>query len=335
VKTVLNSLFEGDILDSATARRAMELALDRETPAEQVAAFLSALQVRNETPEELAAFLDVILERSIEVKTRRSDLVDTCGTGGDSARTFNISTTAAFVLAGAGVAVAKHGNRSSSSRCGSADVWEALGISLPIDAAAASAQIDLAGLGYLFAPTFHPSLAGVAGVRKKMGVRTVFNLLGPLANPARVTRQLVGVYSPRLTRRLAEVLLRGGRVQSAMVVSSASGMDEVSTCGNTHVAHLQDGKIFEYVVAPEDFGLARSNVEDLCGGDAAANAEIAVGILAGSERGPRRDAVLANVAAALIVAGRADSFRDGVGLAEASLDSGAALTVLSKLREHS
>jgi anthranilate phosphoribosyltransferase len=262
----------------------------------------------------------------------RSDhpvLVDTCGTGGDGAGTFNISTLAALVVAGAGVPVAKHGNRSVSSRCGSADLLAALGIGLEAAPPVLERVLREAGIAFLFAPLLHGAMKHAAAVRRELGVRTVFNLLGPLTNPAGARHQLLGVYDPARVETLAEVLRELGS-ERAMVVHG-DGLDEIALSGETRVAELRDGAVRVYTVGPEDAGLARCRRRDLLGGDAAHNAGIARRLLQG-EPGPRRDAVVLNAAAALVVAGRAADLRDGAAQAARAIDGGAALAALERLR---
>jgi anthranilate phosphoribosyltransferase len=312
----------------------MEEMLSGKKTDSEIISSLHRLQSDEVSAQELAACLDVMLEKSTNVAIEKNPLIDICGTGGDGKNTFNISTTVAFVLSGAGVAVAKHGNRASSSRCGSADVWEMLGLKLLKTASEVSGQIETFNLGFLFAPAFHPALSGVAPARKKLGTRTVFNLLGPLANPAHVTHQLIGVYSPHMVPRVAEVLRHKKEPVNAMVVSSESGMDELSLEGSNRIAHLSNGKISEYNVTPKDFGLEVTHTSDaLQGGDAAENAQILLEILKGTDRGPRRDAVMMNASAAFVVVGKATTFEDGVALARTTLESGKAFKVYKRLRD--
>ncbi len=260
-------------------------------------------------------------------------MVDTCGTGGDGGGTFNISTAAALVVAGAGARVAKHGNRSISSRCGSADVLEALGVTIDIDPRRALAAIDQVGIGFLFAPSMHTAIRHAAAARREVGGRTVFNLLGPLTNPAGATAQVIGVPAPALVEKLGHALAEL-ETQHAFVVHGVDGIDEISLSAETEVAEVRPHSVQRYRVKPEDFGVARARREDLAGGDAAANAKIICGILAG-ERGPRRDFVCINAAAALVAADRAADFRQGARLAAEAIDSGSALAKLEALIEFS
>lgn len=288
--------------------------------------------MRGETFEELAGFLGEMRARALAVPTKSEPLFDICGTGGDGAQTFNISTATAFVLAAAGVKVAKHGNRSVSSRCGSADVIEALGLKVDHTPEITAKAIDEVGFGFLFAPHYHPALAKVGPIRRALEMRTFFNLLGPLANPARVKRQVVGVYDVGRLEQFA-FLLRDVGIEEAMVVSSEDGLDEVSLGAATRVAHLKDGEIKFLQLTPEDFGLKRATKEELAGGDATENARLITSILAGQMTGAKRDVVLLNAAVGLFVTGKAKSLMDASALAGEILKSGKANGVLKKLKE--
>lgn len=331
VKKILNTVFDGGCLDSREAEEAMKLIIVGQLSNEQVAAFLGAVHPKRVTIDEIVAFARVLRDHAIPVPIQRKDLIDTAGTGGDGAETFNISTATAFVLAGAGLGVAKHGNRSVSSKCGSADVIEALGIPIDLKPEQAARAVDQNGFGFLFAPHYHPALKTVAPVRKALGVRTVFNLLGPLVNPARVKRQVMGVYDSSFLEVLAACLRELGS-EEAMVISAEDGLDEFSLCAKTRVAHLKDGEIKTYQVSPEDVGIKRCRPEDLKGGDAQVNADILKKIFEG-EKGPKRDAVVLNSAAALVVSGIAKDFKEGVRLAEESIDQGRAGNVIRQARE--
>jgi anthranilate phosphoribosyltransferase len=256
--------------------------------------------------------------------------VDTCGTGGDNRNTFNISTTAAFVVAGAGVTVAKHGNRAVSSRSGSADVLAALGVDVDAPIAAVERAIAEVGIGFLFAPRLHPAFKAVAGIRRELGVRTIFNLLGPLANPAGARHQVMGVYEPRWVPTLGGVLAALGAVHAFVV--HGDGLDEISVTGMTHVAEVKDGAVDRFCIVPEDLGLPRHDEAGIAGGDATRNAQILRDVL-GGQRGAPRDAVLANAAAALVCAGAADDLKAGVRLAAEAIDRGAAADKLRRLVE--
>jgi anthranilate phosphoribosyltransferase len=328
--SAINELLEHRSLSRAQAECVIAQLIDESIAPEQAGAFLVALRMKGETVDEIAGFLDCLRKRAIAVTPKRADLVDVCGTGGDGSGTFNVSTAVAFVLAGAGLGVAKHGNRAVSSRSGSFDVLEALGVGFESDASVVAASIDEQGLGFMFAPAFHPSFQKIGAIRRGLGVRTVFNALGPLLNPAGVKRQLIGVYSDSLLERLAGVLRISGSTE-AMVVRGEDGLDEISLSGPTRVAHLKDGQVRTYAVNPEDFGLKRSTLECLRGGDARENAGIIEGLLEG-RAGPCRDVVVLNAAAALVVGGKAGDFGAGARMAEAAIDSGKARGVLRAMQ---
>lgn len=323
----------GTPLTSAEMRLMMEAILAGKASDGQMSAFLLALRARGETSEEIGAAAAVLRERCATLNLREgladgAPLMDTCGTGGDGAGTFNLSTMAAIVVASAGVRVAKHGNRAVSSRAGSADVLEALGVRLDVTPEALVRSVREAGIGFMFAPRHHEALRHAAPVRKALGVRTLFNLLGPLANPAGASHQLLGVYDDRFVRPLAEVLQRLG-TKRAWVVHGEGGVDEVSPYGATRVVALADGALAERTVSPADFGLAAEAPGALVGGDAQENARIARRVLAG-ERSPYRTGVVLNAAAALFVAEAAPSLGEARAMAEASLDSGRARTTLDR-----
>jgi anthranilate phosphoribosyltransferase len=308
----------------------------------QIGALLVALHMKGETVEEIVGFAEAIraaatpLERTrnsaVDVSgTERDALVDTCGTGGDASGTFNISTATALTLAGAGVRVAKHGNRSVTSKCGSADVVEALGVKINLPADRVAACLDQVGIAFLFAPAMHSAMKYVQPVRRELRLRTVFNLLGPLTNPAHASAQVVGVYSSDLVEKVAEALRLLG-LRRALVVHGMDGLDEITITGATKIAEVRDGVVRKYEVMPELFGMKRAPMESLAGGDATANAAIIRAILSG-EKSPKRDVVLLNAAAALVAAGRADSIMDGLPAAAESIDSGAAQAKLNRLIE--
>jgi anthranilate phosphoribosyltransferase len=306
----------------------MSKIMDGEVTPAQIGGLLAAMAVRGESEDEVVGFARTMRSRAIRL--RSTSAVDTCGTGGDGAGTFNISTIASLVVAACGVPVAKHGNRSASGSCGSADVLEALGVRIDASPTSVQRSLDEAGWGFLFAPAFHASTRHAAGPRKELGVRTVFNLLGPLTNPALPEAQVVGVAREDLAELLARCLLRLG-LRRAWVVHG-SGLDEISLAGSTTVAEVKDGGIRSFTVTPEDAGLTRCEIGALGGGDHAANAAAAREILAGA-KGPRRDVVLLNAAAALLVAGRATDLREGVRQAAESIDDGRAASLLERVTE--
>jgi anthranilate phosphoribosyltransferase len=306
----------------------------------QIGALLVALHMKSETVEEIVGFAEAIRaaatplelhqDRTLDVSgTERDALVDTCGTGGDTSGTFNISTATAFVVAGAGVRVAKHGNRSVTSKCGSADVMEALGVNINLPPARIAACLEEVGIAFLFAPAMHSAMKYVQPARRELRLRTVFNLLGPLTNPARATCQVVGVYSADLVEKLAEALSMLG-LHRALVVHGSDGLDEITITGPTRVGEVREGQVRSYEITPEEFGLQRATLEDISGGDAALNATLIRDVLSGN-KSARRDVVLLNAAAALVAAGRADHLRDAVPLAASAIDFGAALKKLESL----
>jgi anthranilate phosphoribosyltransferase len=322
----------GTHLTRQEAESAMEDILSGRAGEDSIVALLSALRTKGETIEELLGFARAMRRHATPIFTDASRtgelLVDTCGTGGDASGTFNISTTAAFVAAGAGVRVAKHGNRSISSKCGSADVLEALGISLDVTPERVGAAINEIGIGFLFAPALQTAMRHAMPARRRLG-RTAFNLLGPLTNPAGARAQIAGVFSADVVEKVANVLAELG-VERAFVVHGAGGLDEISLAGETKVGEVRGGVVRVYEITPEDFGLARAPISAISGGDAAHNAAIIRAILSG-EPGPRRDIVIANAAAALVAAGRAADFLAGARIAAGSIDSGAALKKLDAL----
>jgi len=320
---------DGIHLSRAQASAAMDAMLEGNAPLTQMAALLVALRMKGETPDEIAGAAQALRSRAARVEVSQDRLIDTCGTGGDASHTFNISTTAAFVAAAGGARVAKHGNRAVSSRCGSADVLAALGVEVELPPAAVAACIDECGIGFLFAPRHHAAMRHVAPVRKDLGLRTLFNLLGPLANPAGARRQLLGVYSAQLVPILARTLAELG-CDRAFVVHGSGGLDEISTAGTTLVCEVRSGTVRQFELSPEDVGVERAPLDFLRGGDAQQNAEMLRGVLRG-ENGPRRAATVLNGGAALAAAGVCETIADGVRLAERAIDSGAALDRLDRL----
>ena len=327
-------------LSRAEAHAVMTEVLTGQCSDAQIAALLVALHMKGETVEEIVGFAEAIRAAAVPLQlhadsildasgTGRDALVDTCGTGGDTSGTFNISTATAFVVAGAGVRVAKHGNRSVTSKCGSADVMEALGVNINLPVERLAACLDQVGIAFLFAPAMHSAMKYVQTARRELRVRTVFNLLGPLTNPARATCQVVGVYSADLVEKLAEALSMLG-LRRALVVHGSDGLDEITITGSTRIAEVRDGQVRSYEVTPEEFSLQRATLEDISGGDATTNAALIREVLAG-KNSARRDVVLLNAAAALVAAGRADHLRDAVPIAAKAIDSGAAAGRLEAL----
>src|SRR4051794_28878881 len=314
-------------VDEAAA--AMEAIMDGRAQPSQIAGFLVGLAMKGERPDEIVGLARTMRARATKLSRSFEPVFDTCGTGGDGANTFNVSTVAALVLAGCGVRVAKHGNRSASSRCGSADLLEALGVHVSAEPAAVERCLEQAGIAFFFAPVFHPSMKHAAATRKELGIRTAFNLLGPLTNPAGATRQLVGVPRPELTELVARSLAQLG-AERAWVVHGADGLDEISTTGYTKVSECRGGSVNTFYLHPADVGLPKSSAESLRGGDAGDNAAIARAILAG-EPGPRRDIVLLNAGASLLIAGKASAVPEGIALAAEAIDSGRAAAVLDTL----
>jgi anthranilate phosphoribosyltransferase len=312
------------------AAQVMKSIMEGEGTHAQIASLVTALRMKGETSEEIAGFASAMREKSLRISPKVPVLVDTCGTGGDSLKTFNISTATAFVTAGAGVAVAKHGNRRVTSQSGSADVLEALGINLEVSPDFVRRSIELLGIGFLFAPSFHPAMKYAAPVRREIGIRTVFNILGPLTNPAGADCQVIGVYSPALTDLLAEVLRLLG-IRRACVVHGMIGLDEWSNTGVTRVSELKDGIVKTADFTAEDFGLVNAEPEELSGGDPAQSAKIIESVLNG-DKGAKRDIVLLNSAAALMVAGVAGSIMEGIQKAAESIDTGAAWAKVEALK---
>jgi anthranilate phosphoribosyltransferase len=308
---MITEIFSGDITDA------------------QVGAFMAALATKGETFEELAGAAKAMRRKALRIQSSATTVVDTCGTGGDGAKTFNISTTTAFVVAGCGVTVAKHGNRSVSSQCGSADLLESLGVNLNTVPEIVEEAVQEIGIGFLFAPLYHSAMRYAANARKEVGLRSIFNMLGPLTNPAAANCQLLGVYAPELTEMFARALQLLG-TKRAFVVHGHDGLDEISVCAPTRVSELSDGLIRTYDISPEQFFGEQADPESLVGGTPDENAEITRKIL-GGEKGPKRDVVLLNTSAALVAAGKAEDFKAGISLAEAAIDDGAATDKLKSL----
>ncbi len=330
----LRKVVNRENLTQGEAKEAMRVIMKGEATPAQIAGFLVALRMKGETVAEITGFAEAMKESAIKVDTKHRPVVDTCGTGGDRLKTFNVSTVAAFIVAGAGITVAKHGNRSVTSKAGSADVLEALGFNLQMRPERAKQALDEIGIAFLFAPNFHPAMKHALGPRRELGLRTVFNLLGPIVNPCPLDGQLMGVYEGSLTPTVARVLSNLG-VKRAFVVHSLDGMDEISITSATQVSEVKGGEVSTYVVFPEDFGFKRTDPRELEGGNAEENAKLLRLILNNELEGPKRDVVILNAAAAIVAAGVADSIKDAIPIAEESLRSKAALKKLDALIEFS
>jgi len=333
VQQAIRQVIDGrDLSEAQAAAVAGAIMAGEATPA-QIAGLLIALRAKGETVDEIVGFAQAMRRSAHHVRLEADDVIDTCGTGGDGAGTFNISTVSALVAAGAGCKVAKHGNCGVSSACGSADVLRALGVDVEASPAWTTRCIDQSGVGFLFAPQYHPGARYAAGPRREIGVRTIFNLLGPLLNPAGARRQLMGVYDLRLVEPIAEVLRRLGTMHG-LVVCGADGLDEITITGKTAAAELKDGTLRCFTISPVDFGLPPARLEDIRGGDAEVNAEVARRVLAG-EPGPARDVVLLNAGAAIYVGGRAETIGEGVRCAAEAIDNGQARAALQALIRYS
>ena len=327
IREAIAKLVEGQSLTEEEAQQVMAEIMDGLATPAQLGAFLVALRMKGESPEEILGMVRTMRAKALAVEFQ-GDLLDTCGTGGDSSGTYNISTAAALVAAAAGVKVAKHGNRSASSRCGSADVLEALGARIAVTPQEALRCLDEVGFAFLFAPAFHPAMRNAAGPRGEIGVRTVFNVLGPLANPAAPSHQLLGVADARLAPAMASILQQLG-CRHALVVHSSDGLDEVTLGGPTSVHEVKGSALRAYSVTPEEIGLGRADRSALAGGDKEENARIIRDLFDG-EKGPKRDALLANAAAALLAADKVSNWEEGVAIAARAIDSGAAREKLER-----
>jgi anthranilate phosphoribosyltransferase len=330
IQEALVRLLDGHDLDRGQARAVMHEIMAGDATQAQIGAFLVALRMKGETPDEIAGFAEAIRARGVSVTPKRTDLVDTAGTGGDGRATINISTAAALVAAAAGAGVAKHGNRAVSSASGSADVLEALGFALEPPPERIAQSIDELGFGFLFAPAHHPGFRHAAPVRKELGLRTIFNVLGPLTNPAGARAQIVGVYDPVLVPTIAEVLARLG-ARRAFVVHGASGVDELSPAGPNLVCEVADGQVHERTIDPLDLGVARCEPDELRGGSPAENAGVIRAVFSGEEQGAKRNAILLNAAGAIAAGGHAEDLREGLEVARTAVDSGAAAERLDAL----
>lgn len=330
-KKIMNKLLEKRDLSEQEAAGVMTEIMDGRATQAQIAGFLTALRFKGETVNEITGCAKVMISRAEGIRPDAGFCIDTCGTGGDGSNTFNISTAASIVAAAAGVSVAKHGNRSVSSKCGSADILEALGVNIQLSPYQVKECIETTGIGFLFAPSFHRSMKHAAAPRKELGIRTIFNVLGPLTNPAGAQGQLLGVFSAELVSPIAYVLKNLG-TRRAMVVHGKDGLDEVTTADATIIAEFDGNSVREYEITPEEFNIHRAQSSDLKGGDAAQNAEIILSVFRG-EKGPKRDIVVLNAAAAIYVGGIADSLIDCVEIACDMLDTGKALGKLKELRK--
>ncbi len=333
IREGIQKLIEGYNLTSGESGEIMREVMSGKATNSQTAAFLTALRMKGEAVEELIAFASVMREHSSQIHPHMENrLIDTCGTGGDKIKTFNVSTTAAFVIAGAGVAVAKHGNRAVTSKCGSADVLERLGLNLNLGPKAVEHIIEKVGMGFMFAPAFHPAMKYAVEPRREIGIRTAFNLLGPLTNPACANAQLLGVYDAKLTTPMAHVLQQLG-CEEAMVVHGIDGLDEVSTVGKTVISHLKEGKVTAFKTVPKDFGVRKASPSDLKVATPQESAETLFKILFGNLAlgDPKVEFVLVNSAAGIIVGGKAETFEDGMELARKSIESGTAYAKLKAL----
>lgn len=333
LKPFIKKLVARENLTAAEAHQAMDHIMEGQVSLAQISGFVIALRLKGETVDEVTGMVRSMREHATTISPKPEHLVDTCGTGGDASGTYNISTTAAFIAAGAGAHVAKHGNRAASSKCGSADLLTELGVKIDLAPAAITESIDKIGFGFLFAPIFHASMKYALPARQEIGVRTVFNILGPLANPSTsAPGQILGVYEPRLTELMANVLRQLG-AKSILVVHGHDGLDEISTTTETKVSRLIEGKVETYYLDTRNFGLPRVDLKDLKGGTVKENAEITLEILEGKEKGPKRDIALINASAALVVAGLAQDLGAGLKLARRAIETGAARDKLEQVRQ--
>lgn len=333
LKAAITKLVEGKNLSEQEIIEALNYVMEGNATQAQIGSFITALRIKGETIEEITGCAKVMREKADKISPEVEYYIDTCGTGGDGANTFNISTAAAFVAAAGGVPVAKHGNRAVSSKSGCADVLEELGISISLEPANVKKCIEKVGIGFLFAPTFHKSMKHAAGPRKELGIRTIFNILGPLTNPANAKGQLLGVFGEKLTEPVANVLLNLG-LERAMVIHGMDGMDEITTTTTSRVSEVKDGNVLTYELIPQKYGIGLASKEDIQGGDAKINSVIIEAIFNG-EKGPKRDIVLINSAAALYVGKKAGSIEEGIEMSKDIIDSGRAMSKVNELREFS
>ncbi len=330
---IIEKIIRYENLNMEEAYSVMEYIMDGKSNESQLSSFLTALQMKGVNIDEISGFSKAMLAKAIKVKSKYEDVVDTCGTGGDNKHTFNISTTAAFIAAGAGVIIAKHGNRGVSSKSGSADVLEELGVNLGIEISDVESCIDNIGIGFIFAPKAHIAMKNVAKVRKDLGIKTVFNILGPITNPAMANGRVIGVFDEKLMDLMIYSLKNIG-VKRAFVVYGLETLDELSVSGNSMVAKLNNGRITKYILNPEELGFKKYEVSELKGGDPKENARILIDILTGKDKGAKRESSILNAAAAIVAGGKADNLNDGVKLARDSIESGKALNKLNQLIEY-
>ena len=334
MKEILAKLVAGNDLSVEEAKKAQEIILTGQATDAQIAAFLTALRMKGETIDEITGLASVLRDKANTIAPKVDKHVDLVGTGGDCTYSFNISTTSAFVVAAAGLPVAKHGNRSISSKSGAGDVLEALGVNISADPDVVSRCVETVGIGFMFAPHFNPAMKYVGKVRKELGFRTVFNTLGPLSNPSRAKAMVVGVYDKNLTETIANAMMNMG-VERALVVSGNDNMDEITLTGATTISEIKDNTVNTYTVTPEQFGFETVELKELQGGDAKVNAQITKDILSGKEKGAKRNIVLLNAGATLYAGGMCSSIEEGIKLAEKTIDSGKAASIIDALVEAS
>ena len=330
IKGILAKLSEGKDLTKDEAMYTQDMILTGQATEAQIACILTALKMKGETLDEITGFAAVLRDKANTISPDVDNYVDLVGTGGDCTYSFNISTTSAFVVAASGLPVAKHGNRSISSKSGAGDVLEALGVNIAADPDVVKKCVEEVGIGFMFAPHFNPAMKYVGKVRKDLGFRTIFNILGPLSNPSRAKAMVVGVYTSKLTDIIAKAMMNIG-VERAFVVSGCDNMDEITLTGSTTISEIKDGRVNTFTVTPEQFGFKRCGLDELQGGDGTVNAGITKDILSGKEKGAKRDIVLLNAGATLYVGGMADSIQAGIRLAQETIDSGKALKTLEAL----
>lgn len=330
IQTIISKLVERQALAQEEAENVMIEIMEGKATDAQIAAFLTALRLKGETIDEITACARIMRQKAYSISPKAKFLVDTCGTGGDNSNTFNISTAAAFVVSGAGASVAKHGNKAITSKCGSADVLKELGVSIELQPKQVEKCIEETGIGFMFAPIFHPAMKHASNARKEIGIRTIFNILGPLANPANATSQLVGVYDKSLLDKMARALKNLG-ARHAIVVNGG-GLDEITVCGETNVCELKNNEVNSYSINPQDFGFGLASLSEIRGGTPQENSKIILDILNGA-KGPKRDVVIMNAGAALLAADIVKGYEDGLERAAQSIDSGKALGKLEEMKK--